>query len=172
MFAGLRCWCPAAVHIFTHSVNLTCWPKSGFNINARFGLVISSSGYILLHLTNTYVCENFGRTTLNSQLWIANHLHFDKGIRFCFMVDFDIDYVFWYFTKHNARLKQTTKDERLNQWKPNISCKPAQNFVKYSPLKCLSFLCPQHCSALSGRSCTFIICRPTNFIALPICERK
>jgi len=59
-----------------------------------------------------------------------------------------------------------TKDERLYQWKPKISCKPAQNFVKCSSSKCLSFLCPQNCSALPGRARTFIICHPTNFYCL------
>jgi len=33
-----------------------------------------------------------------------------------------------------------TKDERLNQLKPKITCKPAQNSVKCSHLKFLSFV--------------------------------
>ena len=41
---------------------------------------------------------------------------------------------------NSTTLQQLTKDERLNQWKPNISCKPAQNFVRCSHLKFLSFL--------------------------------
>jgi len=40
---------------------------------------------------------------------------------------------------NSTTLKQMTKDERLNQWKPKISCKPAQNFVKCSHIKFLSF---------------------------------
>jgi len=28
------------------------------------------------------------------QLWVAGHLHFDKGLKFCFMAEFTIDYVF------------------------------------------------------------------------------
>jgi len=28
------------------------------------------------------------------QLWVADRLHFDKGLQFCFMVEFSIDSVF------------------------------------------------------------------------------
>jgi len=74
---------------------------------------------------------------------------------------------------NSTTLKQMTKDERLNQWKPKISCKPAQNFVKCSHLKFLAFVCPQNCSVLFvGHASTFIIFRPTNFTVLPICECK
>jgi len=38
--------------------------------------------------------------------------------------------------------KQMTKDERLNPWKPKISCKPAQSFVRCSHLNLPPFLCP------------------------------
>jgi len=56
-------------------------------------------------------------------------------------------------------MKQMTKDERLNQWKPNISYKSAQNFVKCSHFKIPSILFPQNCSAVFvGRASTFIIC--------------
>jgi len=54
------------------------------------------------------------------------------------------------------------KDERLNPWKPKISCEAAQNFVKCSYLNLPPFLCPQNCSALFvDRASTYIICRPT-----------
>jgi len=63
-----------------------------------------------------------------------------------------------------------TKDERLNQRKPKITCKLSQNFVKRSHLKFISFLCPQNCSALfAGRTSTFIICHQL-FTILRICE--
>jgi len=32
----------------------------------------------------------------------------------------------------STTLKQMTDDERLNLWKPKISCKPAQNFVVFA----------------------------------------
>jgi len=55
-------------------------------------------------------------------------------------------------------LKQMTKDERLNLWKPKISRKPAQNFMKCLP----PFLSPQSCFALFvGRANTFIKCLRT-----------
>jgi len=64
---------------------------------------------------------------------------------------------------NSTTLKQMTKDERLNQWKPKIY-QPAQKFVKCSHLNIRSFLCPQNCSALFV-SCSyiFIICCLTNF---------
>jgi len=64
----------------------------------------------------------------------------------------------------STTLKQLTKDERLNQWKPKISCKPVQNFVQCSHFKFISFLCPQNCSSLFAVSVrTFISCHPTCF---------
>jgi len=42
---------------------------------------------------------------------------------------------------NSTKLKQMTKDEKLNRWKSKISCKPAQNFVKCLHLNC--FLCPK-----------------------------
>jgi len=50
------------------------------------------------------------------------------------MEDFNIDYIdilmFCQNKINSTKLKQMTKDERLNPWRPKISCKPAQNFVK------------------------------------------
>jgi len=56
----------------------------------------------------------------------------------------------------------TTMDERLNPWKPKISCKPVQNFVRCSHLNLPPFLCPHNCCALFDvRASSFIVCRPT-----------
>jgi len=64
-------------------------------------------------------------------------------------------------------MKQMTKDERLNPWKPKLSCKPAQNFLKCSHLNLPPFPCPQNCSSLFvGQASAFIICRPAK---LPWC---
>jgi len=57
------------------------------------------------------------------------------------MEDFNIDYIdilmFCQSKMNSTKLKQMTKDERLNPWKPKISCKLAQNFVKCLHLNCL-----------------------------------
>ena len=37
---------------------------------------------------------------------------------------------------NSTKLKQMTKNEKLNPWKSKISCKPAQNFVKCLHLNC------------------------------------
>jgi len=64
---------------------------------------------------------------------------------------------------NSTTLKQMTKDERLNQWKPKTSWKPEQKFVKYLHTNFLSFLCPQNFSVLFVcRASNFIICRLTN----------
>jgi len=74
---------------------------------------------------------------------------------------------------NSTTLKQMTKDERLNQWKPKISCKPAQNFVKCSHIKFLSFLCPQNCAALFvGHASNLSFAAPLILIVLPFYERK
>jgi len=41
--------------------------------------------------------------------------------------------------KINSKLKQKTSDERLNPWRPKISCKPAQNCEVFA-LKFPSFV--------------------------------
>jgi len=68
--------------------------------------------------------------------------------------------------------KQVTKDERLNQWKPKILCKPAQNFVKCSPLKFLSFVHKIVPRYLSVAQALLLFAAPPIFIVLLICERK
>jgi len=110
MFTLLRYRCTAVVHILIHSVNLAFGPKSGFKHNCQvrafdFGFKLQIED--------------------RSQLWVAGHLHFDKGLQFCFMADFNKDYIRILIFCQNkidfATLKQMTKDARLNQWKPKIS---------------------------------------------------
>jgi len=60
-----------------------------------FGLAFrSKSGF--KHKCQIRACDFRSRLQIKArlQLWVAGRLHFDKGLQFCFMAEFTIDYVF------------------------------------------------------------------------------
>ena len=60
-----------------------------------FGLVFGlQSGF--KHKCQVRACDFRFRLQIKArlQLWVVGHLHFDKGLKFCFMAKFTIDYVF------------------------------------------------------------------------------
>jgi len=61
----------------------------------------------------------------------------------------------------STKLKQMTKDEKLNPWRPKISCKPVQNFVKCLHLNLPPFFVQNGSTLFVGCASTFIICRPS-----------
>jgi len=65
MFTLLRYRSPAVAHILTHSVNLSFGPKSDFKHKCQ----VRASGFGF-------------RLQIEAplQLWVAVHLHFDKGL--------------------------------------------------------------------------------------------
>jgi len=74
---------------------------------------------------------------------------------------------------NSTKLEQMTKDERLNPWRPKISCKPAQNFVKCLRLNCLLSLSKMVQRYLSVVQVLLSFTAPTNLhCVLSICERK
>ena len=71
------------------------------------------------------------QTRARLQLWVAGRLHFDKGLQFCFMSEFTIDYVFQAFVKIKWTLRHWSKWQkmRLNQWKPKSRAKFCELFA-------------------------------------------
>jgi len=92
------------------------------------------------------------------------------------MEDFNIDSIdiltFFQNKINSTKLKQMTKDEKLNPWRPKISCKPAQNFVKRLLLNCflsLSKMVPRYLSVVQV---LLSFAAPPNHCDLSICERE
>jgi len=77
------------------------------------------------------------------------------------MEDFNIGYrdilMFCQNKINSTKLKQTTKDERMNPWRPKISRKPAQNLFA---LKLPPFFVQNGSALFVGCASTFITCRP------------
>jgi len=74
---------------------------------------------------------------------------------------------------NSTKLKQMTKDQRLNPWRPKISCKPAQNFVKGLHLNFPPCFVQNGSALFVGCASTSIICRPAKPpLCLFICERR
>jgi len=74
---------------------------------------------------------------------------------------------------NSTKLKQMTKDEKLNPWKSKISCKPAQNFVKCLHLNCflsLSKMVPRY-SLVVQVLLSFSV-TPNIHCVLSVCECK
>jgi len=57
-------------------------------------------------------------SVLESTCLVEGHLDFDKSLQFCFMEDFNMDYIdilmFCQNKINSTKLKRMTKDERLN----------------------------------------------------------
>jgi len=93
------------------------------------------------------------------------------------MEDFNIDYIdSLMFCQNNincTKLKQMTKDVRLNQRRPKILCKPAQNFVKCLHLNCLLSLSKMVQRYLLVVQELLSFAAPANLhYVLSICDRK
>jgi len=80
------------------------------------------------------------------------------------MEDFNIDYIdismFCQNKINFTKLKQMTKDERLNPWRPKISCEPAQNVVKCLHIKLPPLFVQNSSTLFVVCASSFIICRP------------
>jgi len=44
---------------------------------------------------------------------VAGHLHFEVGLQFCFMEDFNIGYIFKYFVKIKLTLRHWNKWQQM-----------------------------------------------------------
>jgi len=83
-------------------------PRSCAHLDSldTFGLAFGpKSGF--KHKCQVRACDFGFRLQIEArlQLWVVGRLHFDKGLQFCFMAEFTIDYALLYFVKIKLTLR-------------------------------------------------------------------